>query len=299
MASFKKSTFLLLIVLTLTGAYAQDGWLWADSGMRFKFHEKNEKGQKPEIGDLASLHMIIKGDDGTEIKNSYKTGKPILFPVRVSSFPGDIYEAVNMMATGDSASFLLDTDSMYTYIFKKPLPANLDPTGDLLCTIKLLEVQNQKKYLEELAKKDSLKMMAHQEEFMARYKEEQQKIKAYIAKKGYTDVTTTESGLHIKKTMTTDGIKPEPHKTALIHYTVWLLDGKKIESTDDIGKPFAFNIDEHMIIEGWEEGVKNMRVGEKAYLIIPSHLAYREKSIGGKIPPHSILVIYVELLSVR
>lgn len=290
-----------IFLLSITFSFAQSDWKYADSGMRFKFYEINEKAKKPAIGDLASLHLVIKSEkEGVEIKNSYKEkgGKPLLFPVRVPSFPGDIYEAVSMMAPGDSAAFLLDTDSMFAYVFKKPVPGNIDPEGNLHCTIKMIESENQKDYLQELRKKDSLKLVARKEEYKARFKKEQAQIKEYLKAHNYTS-EEMESGLHIVKTETTDGKKPESHKTALINYTVWLLDGKKIESTEDIGKPFAFNIDENMVIKGWEEGVKNMRVGEKAYLIIPSHIGYREKNIAGKIPPYSVLVIYVELLSVR
>lgn len=300
--NFKLKYGILIFFTLLTFAgFAQDGWRMNDNGMKFKFHTVNKEGQVAEVGDLASLHMIITSEDGkVSIKNSYKEkgGKPVLFPVRVSSFPGDIYEAVRMMATGDSASFLLDTDSMYAYVFKKPVPTNLNPDGNLLCTIKMLEIENQKKYLEELQRKDSLRAAAKEEEIKARNKKEQAEIQAYLNKKQYKSAVT-ETGLHIVKTKMTEGAYPEAHQTALINYTVWLLNGTKVESTEDIGKPFAFNIDENMIIKGWEEGVKNMRVGEKAYLIVPSHLAYRDKSIAGKIPPNSVLVIYVELLSVR
>ena len=96
-----------------------EGYRQNENDLYFKFFIKND-GKTAKIGDLASLHMVMKAENGDVLKNSYTEsgGKPILFPVKISTFLGDIYEAVGMMAAGDSASFLIPSDSIYQKVFR-------------------------------------------------------------------------------------------------------------------------------------------------------------------------------------
>jgi FKBP-type peptidyl-prolyl cis-trans isomerase FkpA len=84
-----------------------------------------------------------------------------------------------------------------------------------------------------------------------------------------------------------------------VHYTGWLTDGKKFDSSLDRNDPFVFVLGGGQVIQGWDQGVQGMKIGGKRKLTIPSHLGYGARGAGGAIPPNATLVFEVELLGVR
>ncbi|WP_421662578.1 FKBP-type peptidyl-prolyl cis-trans isomerase [Nitrospira sp. BLG_2] len=88
-------------------------------------------------------------------------------------------------------------------------------------------------------------------------------------------------------------------KTASVHYTGWLENGTKFDSSVDRGQPFSFPLGAGRVIKGWDEGVQGMKVGGKRKLTIPSDLGYGSRGAGGVIPPNATLIFDVELLGVR
>jgi FKBP-type peptidyl-prolyl cis-trans isomerase len=85
-----------------------------------------------------------------------------------------------------------------------------------------------------------------------------------------------------------------------VHYTGWLTNGKKFDSSVDVGTPFDFRIGNGEVIKGWEEGVTGMRIGGKRQLRIPPALGYgAEGTPGGPIPPNANLIFDIQLLGVQ
>ena len=110
------------------------------------------------------------------------------------------------------------------------------------------------------------------------------------------EIITTGSGLQIKTILVGTGDKAELGKTAVVHYTGWLLDGTKFDSSVDRGTPFEFPLGAGRVIKGWDEGVATMNIGGKVELIIPPDLGYGASGAGGVIPPNATLKFEVEFL---
>lgn len=110
---------------------------------------------------------------------------------------------------------------------------------------------------------------------------------------------TTASGLTYIVTTRANGRKPKPGETVLVHYTGTLSDGTKFDSSHDRNEPIAFPLGTGAVIKGWDEGVAQLGVGDRAVLIIPPELGYGSKGAGGVIPPNATLVFVVTLVDVK
>ena len=108
----------------------------------------------------------------------------------------------------------------------------------------------------------------------------------------------TPSGLAYVELVQGCGLSPVAGKQVKVHYTGWLENGTKFDSSVDRGEPFIFTIGAGQVIPGWDEGVMSMKVGGKRKLIIPSQLGYGSAGAGGVIPPNATLIFEVELLDV-
>ena len=107
---------------------------------------------------------------------------------------------------------------------------------------------------------------------------------------------TTASGLIIEELTVGTGAEAAAGQYVSVHYTGWLTDGTKFDSSKDRGDPFEFPLGAGQVIRGWDEGVQGMKVGGSRKLTIPADLGYGARGAGGVIPPNATLVFEVELL---
>ena len=109
----------------------------------------------------------------------------------------------------------------------------------------------------------------------------------------------TDSGLQIEKLAEGQGETPKTGDRVSVHYTGWLENGKKFDSSRDRGQPFVFTLGRGQVIKGWDQGVATMRVGDKVRLTLPPDLGYGARGAGGVIPPNATLIFEVELLGIN
>jgi FKBP-type peptidyl-prolyl cis-trans isomerase len=114
-----------------------------------------------------------------------------------------------------------------------------------------------------------------------------------------TDLVTTASGLQYQDLVIGDGKEAVVGDNVSVHYTGWLEDGTKFDSSLDRGNPFEFTLGMGQVIQGWDEGVAGMKVGGKRKLVIPPDLGYGSTGAGGVIPPNATLIFDVELIEIK
>jgi FKBP-type peptidyl-prolyl cis-trans isomerase FkpA len=110
---------------------------------------------------------------------------------------------------------------------------------------------------------------------------------------------TMADGLKYTDDQVGTGAEALAGKTVSVHYTGWLTDGTKFDSSKDRGQPFSFPLGAGRVIKGWDEGVAGMKVGGKRTLTIPPNLGYGAQGAPGAIPPNATLKFEVELLDVK
>ena len=110
---------------------------------------------------------------------------------------------------------------------------------------------------------------------------------------------TTASGLIIEDITVGEGDEASAGQFVSVHYTGWLTDGSKFDSSKDRNDPFEFGLGARQVISGWDEGVQGMKVGGTRKLTIPPELGYGARGAGGVIPPNATLVFEVELLAIK
>jgi len=113
------------------------------------------------------------------------------------------------------------------------------------------------------------------------------------------DAVFTDSGLKYVDIVQGNGPVAVTGQTVIVHYTGWLMNGKKFDSSLDRNKPFSFTLGKGQVIPGWEEGIQGMHIGGKRRLFIPYQLAYGERGYPPVIPPKAMLVFDVQLLEIK
>jgi peptidylprolyl isomerase len=114
-----------------------------------------------------------------------------------------------------------------------------------------------------------------------------------------SNLVTSPSGLQYTIDHPGTGVQPKRGQTVLVHYTGWLAEGTKFDSSRDRATPLEFPVGGGKVIQGWDEAIAAMKVGEKRTLVIPPALGYGADGYGDLIPPNSTLYFKVELVGVR
>lgn len=227
-------------------------------------------GDLARVGDVVEVHYRGTLADGTQFDSSYSRGDPIQFILGQGMVIRGWEEGIAMMRKGGQARLIIPPELAYG---AEGAGGVIPPNATLTFEVELVEIRP--------APAEAPQPIAED------------------------DYTSTPSGLKYYDLQLGTGDEAIADSTAVVHYTGWLTDGTRFDSSRQprrpMGRqePFSFRLGNGEVIKGWDEGVAGMRVGGKRQLLIPPALAYGERGAGSVIPPGATLIFEVELVAVR
>jgi FKBP-type peptidyl-prolyl cis-trans isomerase FkpA len=255
-----------------------------ESGLKYQIFEHDDDARKAKLGDIMSFHMVLKNGADSTLRDTYKEGNPYKMVLQAPQYKGSFEEGLTLLATGDSAKFMINADTMFAKI-GQPMPPMIKKGSELTFTVKVVSVLTS----EEFQKKQS-------ESAVKQKAVDAKTIEAFLAKNNLkAKARKTASGLYYVPQVEGAGASPAAGDNVKVHYTGKFLDGKEFDSSKNQGKPLDLQVGAGMVIPGWEEGIMLMKKGEKGLLLIPSGLAYGPEAYG-PIPGNSVLQFEMELI---
>ncbi|MDT3404386.1 FKBP-type peptidyl-prolyl cis-trans isomerase [Mucilaginibacter terrae] len=299
-----RKSLMLLTAAAIGLASCNSGFKKGEGGLLYTIHEDKD-GAPVKEGDFISVNLIAKTDADSVLFNSYDTGKPMPTLMPKPQFKGDIYAGISKLSEGDSATFKINTDSMFK-ASPNPRPANLKGKY-IIYQVKVVKIIPKGKLTDQVFqgrvtdyfKAESAKLKGV----------EPGKISKYIADNNIK-ATKTSTGLQYQITKPGTGATIAKGDTAVVNYVGRLTTGKVFdtsikevaqkEKTYDAMRPYQpirIAVGAGAVIPGWDEGLQLLNKGAKATLVIPSSLAYGEQGLG-PVPPFAPIVFEVELVDI-
>jgi peptidylprolyl isomerase len=267
-----------ILLFLFIGCSNENEVIETDSGLQF-MNDTVGTGPEAKVGDLVAIHFqgwIVSADsngtglfedwsnDTTKMMHSLgqsRPNTPIKFKLGDGVFIKGSDEGIVGMKAGGTRTIIIPSNLAYGEQGMGPVP----PNSDLKIVIELVEVK--------------------------------EGVEAKQWDVDTTGANVTASGLRYKIIEEGTGVSPDSGDVVSVHYSGWLRDGTKFDSSVERDEPITFTLGQGMVIPGWEEGIKLLKKGAKAKLIIPASLAYGERMMG-QIPPNSTLIFDVELVDV-
>lgn len=268
-----------------------DGFTKLNGGLEYKNVVKGSGTTVAKPGDFAEVNVTMKIDDSVMFSTmKINHGQPVKQMLMAPHAKGDLMEGLLLMKPGDSTIFRMKLDTLAA-LSHQPRPEWVkDKNAYAVWGIKLVSLMTKEQNDSAMAKAEE-KQKGIDDSLILNYFK-QHKIANY---------QKTSSGLYYVVNKQGAGVSPKEGQKVTVNYTGALLDGEVFDSNTDPKfkhvKPFEFPLGQHRVIPGWDEGIALMKKGEKATFYIPSHLGYGQRGAGGRIPPNSVLVFDIELVS--
>ena len=261
------------------------GYKKTQSGLYYKFHSRNTSATQPKLTDFLKVDMTCYLNDSLYY-DWQGTQHEVYTQLQAPIFVGDLQEAYAMMHIGDSASFYVKADSVAALYYEQdPNAVGLKPEDYFRYEVKLVDLKSEQEFMDDIEKlKETLKEGSRKA------------LEDYIAANN-VNVTPEPSGVYIVPLEKGKGRCPVKGEKVELDFSASLLDGHLVGSTFDSPDKFSFVLGEGYTIQGWEEIVPKMHLGERVKAIIPFEMAYGEHSVG-EIPAYANLVYDIKLLKI-
>ena len=262
------------------------------SGIEVKHIVKKNAG-KFEDNDILSYNMRYANENGIDLFDTEKRGGAVAIQYSDSLWAslGLLYEALSLCEVGDSITFKIPADDLFTNTFKMPVPDTIKAESDIVFYVGLVSAMTQEEFT--IAQREQFEKKSSE-----RIKMDAEIIDQYLAD-NQIEAQTTESGLRYVITKEGTGENAKSGQSIVTNYHGTLLDGTKFDSSYDRNQTFDFVLGQGRVISGWDEGFALLNKGAKATLYIPSSLAYGSQARGAIIKANSILKFDVELVDIK
>lgn len=284
------------------------GFTKTESGLYYKFHDKNENAPKVQTGDEVTVSLKMYTADTVFLSTVRDTLLSQQILVEESVYPGDLYEALRMMSEGDSATFILQSNDLFVNFFRMESPPDYLPDSAEV----FLDLRIHGRLSGAEAEKKMQAMLEAREKMLGELRSSEPARIAAFLKEHNLSVKPLKSGLYFIETRAGKGKAITNGASVTVHYAAKLMNGKIIETSmkeeamksgifDSLFEyiPFTFVMGDSSTVAGWEEGISHMRKGGKAILVVPSSLAYGEEGLEDIIPPYSPVVYEIEILEAK
>lgn len=301
------SLFIILLITRVpfcaAGGTKSDYKIDPATGVRYLFLKQNRNAVKPVMGDIAFVHLLYKREDDSLLFDSHIAGHPdsngVLPLTLTSGFKGSLEQGIAMMGVADSASFLVNADSIYFKIFKlKTLPSYIKKGSYLKFYIKLVRFETP----EQLKNQEYLMIEQRRTEMQTMQSREGDSIEKYLIRKNIKVKPLMVDSFYILQRSGIAGRPINEGDSVIIKYTGMLLDGTVFEQSDngDGGKGTSTFLYRHnaKLIKGWLDVLETMHEGETMRFLLPSSLAYGSYGMGKSIKPYTPLLFEITVVKV-
>ncbi len=256
------------------------------SGLEYKFLESGKSKEYPKIGDVVYFEMTYSTANDSVVFDTRQIDPNFKMRLTPPTHAGGCFEeALSMMCAGDSAAFKINAKDFLNYTQGKVnIPSYVKDGDKFIFRINVKKIVDGSSYVQQNA-----------EMYQYYLDQESSLIERYSLDIDFPR-HNTESGLSIFTISKGSGVKPTEGQAVTIDYTAGFIDGSVFDSTLERKHPFRFVIGNNEVIDGLEEAIKLMNIGDHCLLIIPFRLAYGEEK-SGVVAPFSTLVFEIELLN--
>ncbi|MCQ2249753.1 MAG: FKBP-type peptidyl-prolyl cis-trans isomerase [Bacteroidales bacterium] len=260
--------------------FVQNEDLYGDMGVCFV--EQHQDSIKAKPGDVIFLDMDYFLEDGRKVYSSRDVSDNFRMYAPQDSTKGTINQALMMMHKGDSALFRVKAGPFMASSGVKI--KNIADDDPLVFRIRMKDIYDGTEYQKQI------------DEYNERMEAQEKMILRDYVRNENIKEKPSESGLYRIVTQPGSGTETAAGKKVTVHFVGSLVDGSEFDNSYKRGQPFTFQLGVGKSIPGFEEGISQMRKGEKCRLIFPSSLGYGSRGVGGRIAPFSTLIFDIELI---